>query len=62
MIDQLMILAESGASASEGLSAPTVGIGIFIILMILLGFTWLTGGAHHRSLDRKRKNSSDTDH
>lgn len=62
MIDQLMILAESGANASEGLSAPTVGIGIFIILMVLLGLTWLTGGAHHRSLDKKRKNSSDTDH
>ena len=62
MIDQLMILAESGAHASEGLSAPTVGIGIFIILMVLLGLTWLTGGAHHRSLAKKRKNSSDTDH
>ncbi|WP_394214231.1 hypothetical protein [Brachybacterium vulturis] len=62
MIDQLMILAESGADTSEALSAPTVGIGIFVLLLILLGFTWLTGGAHHRSLDRKRKNSSDSDH
>ena len=52
MIDQLMILAESGASASEGLPAPAVGIGIFITFMVLLGFTWLTGGAHHRSLDK----------
>ncbi|MDN5820312.1 MAG: hypothetical protein L0H74_07980 [Brachybacterium sp.] len=62
MIDQLMILAESGAPASEGLSAPAVGIGIFVILMILLGFTWLTGGAHHRSLDKKRKHTPDSDH
>ena len=61
MIDQLMILAESGAHASEGISAPTVGIGIFIILMILLGLTWLTGGAHHRSLDKKRRNTTDSD-
>ncbi|AXK45308.1 hypothetical protein [Brachybacterium saurashtrense] len=62
MIDQLMILAESGAEASEGLSAPAVGIGIFAILMVLLGITWLTGGAHHRSLDAKRDASGDTDH
>jgi hypothetical protein len=62
MIDQLMILAESGAPASEGISAPAVGIGIFVILMLLLGFTWLTGGAHHRSLDRKREKRTDSDH
>ncbi|HEX7351851.1 hypothetical protein [Brachybacterium sp.] len=63
MIDQLMILAESGAHASEGISAPAVGIGIFIILMVLLGFTWLTGGAHHRSLDKKQhEHTADTDH
>ena len=62
MIDQLMILAESGAHASEGLSAPTVGIGVFIILLVLLGLTWLTGGAHHRSLDKRTKSSSDSDH
>ncbi|ASK64738.1 hypothetical protein CFK39_01530 [Brachybacterium avium] len=61
MIDQLMILAESGAHASEGLSAPAVGIGIFVILLTLLGFTWLTGGAHHRSLDKKRKSTRDSD-
>ena len=62
MIDQLMILAESGAQASEGIAPPVVGIGIFLILMTLLGLTWLTGGAHHRSLDRKRKRSDDSDH
>ena len=61
MIDQLMILAESGALASEGLSAPAVGIGMFTIFMILLFFTWLTGGAHQRSLDKKR-HDADTDH
>ena len=59
MIDQLMILAESGASASEGLPAPAAGIGIFITFMVLLGFTWLTGGAHHRSLDKKNDSGSD---
>jgi type IV secretory pathway TrbD component len=60
MTDQLMILAESGTLASEGLSAPAVGIGMFIILMALLGLTWLVGGAHHRSLDKK--SSRDSDH
>ncbi|WP_114855659.1 hypothetical protein [Brachybacterium sp. YJGR34] len=59
MIDQLMILAESGAEASEGLSAPVVGIGAFIILMTLLGLTWLTGGAHQRSKDKKSDSSTD---
>src|SRR5690625_8034727 len=33
MFDQLMILAESGAAASEGIPAPFVGIGVFIMLM-----------------------------
>ena len=60
MIDQLMILAESGSQASGGLSAPVVGIGTFLILLTLLGLTWLMGGAHHRSLDSK--NDTDTDH
>ncbi len=59
MTDQLMILAESGTLASEGLSAPAVGIGMFIILMALLGLTWLVGGAHHRSLDKKNTTGSD---
>lgn len=59
MTDQLMILAESGVLASEGLSAPAVGIGMFIILMALLGLTWLVGGAHHRSLDKKNTPGSD---
>ncbi len=61
MIDQLMILAESGAGASEGVPAPFVGIGAFIILMILLGLTWLTGGAHHPSLDAETTHEHDTD-
>lgn len=61
MIDQLMILAESGTLASGGPSAPAVGIGFFVGLLALLGLVWLTGGAHHRSLDKK-KNSSTTDH
>ncbi|HJC68570.1 hypothetical protein [Brachybacterium sp. EE-P12] len=59
MIDQLMILAESGAGASEGIPAPFIGLGAFAILLILLGLTWLTGGAHHRSLDAKNDADSD---
>ena len=59
MIDQLMILAESDTLASGGLSAPAVGIGFFIILMSLLGFTWLTGGAHQRSVKKKNRTGSD---
>ena len=60
MIDQLMILAESGAGASEGIPAPFVGIGAFAILMILLGLTWLTGGAHQRSLEKKHDSTTDS--
>lgn len=59
MIDQLMILAESDTLASGGLSAPAVGIGFFIILLSLLGFTWLTGGAHQRSVKKKNRTDSD---
>ena len=59
MIDQLMILAESGAGASEGIPAPFIGLGAFAILLILLGLTWLTWGAHHRSLDAKNDADSD---
>ncbi|MGO1481504.1 MAG: hypothetical protein ACTHWF_10310 [Brachybacterium sp.] len=59
MTDQLVILAESGALASEGIPAPAIGIGMFIILMSLLGLVWLTGGAHHRSLDKKNLSGSD---
>ena len=57
MTDQLMLLAEAGAETG-GVSAPAVGIGLFLLFMVLLGITWLTGGAHHRSLDEK---SSDRD-
>ncbi|MGP9539311.1 hypothetical protein ACT3SP_14980 [Brachybacterium sp. AOP43-C2-M15] len=62
MIDQLMILAESGTLASEGVPPAAVGIGVLVILMALLGVTWLTGGAHHRSLDKKSGHTSDSDH
>ena len=58
MIDQLMILAESGAGASEGIPAPFIGLGAFAILLILLGLTWLPGGAHHRSLAAKNAAAS----
>ena len=59
MTEQLVILAESGALASEGIPAPAIGIGMFLILMSLLVLTWLTGGKHHRSLDKKNDSGSD---
>ena len=59
MTDQLVILAESGTLASGGVPAPAIGIGMFLLLMSLLGLTWLTGGAHHRSLDKKNSTGSD---
>ena len=59
MIDQLVILAESGTYASEGIPAPAVGIGFFIILMLLLGVTMLTGGEHQR---KSRKPDESGDH
>ncbi|GAA1487395.1 hypothetical protein [Brachybacterium sacelli] len=55
MIDQLMILAESGEHATGGVTPPMVGIGVFIILMILLGITYLTGGTHQRKRDETRE-------
>ena len=54
-------LVKQGTPTMGGLMF-IIGIGIFIILMVLLGFTWLTGGAHHRSLDKKSTSTSDTDH
>ena len=47
MTDQLMILAESGAGA-EGIPAYLVGVGMLIILMGLLGITFLAGGGNRR--------------
>ena len=52
MIDQLMILAEAGEHASGGVTPPMVVIGVFVTMMILLGFTYLTGGTNQRR--RKR--------
>ncbi|MFC7374730.1 hypothetical protein ACFQS2_13695 [Brachybacterium sp. GCM10030267] len=59
MIDQLMILAESGEHATGGVPAPMVGIGVFVIMMILLGVTYLTGGANQR---KRRKSDKPGDH
>ncbi|MGO2313960.1 hypothetical protein ACTXKH_13910 [Brachybacterium tyrofermentans] len=53
MIDQLMILAEAGEHATGGVTPPMVGIGVFVIMLILLGITYLTGGTHQR----KRRDS-----
>ncbi|HJB11022.1 MAG TPA: hypothetical protein H9786_10930 [Candidatus Brachybacterium merdavium] len=57
MFDQLMILAESGAAASEGIPAPFVGIGVFIMLMALLGITYLTSGENQRKRGKTDKSS-----
>lgn len=57
MFDQLMILAESGSAAAEGIPAPFVGIGVFIFLMSLLGITYLTSGSNQPRRDRTDKST-----
>ncbi|GAA1486442.1 hypothetical protein [Brachybacterium fresconis] len=59
MIDQLMILAETGENATGGVTPPMVGIGVFIILMILLGLTYLTGGTHQRKRGKSDQHGDD---
>ncbi|MFC0673780.1 hypothetical protein [Brachybacterium hainanense] len=49
MIDQLLILAENGSHASEALPPYIVGGGMFIILMCLLGITFLFSGLNQPS-------------
>lgn len=61
MLDQLVILAESGSHASEGISPFLVGGGFFVILMSLLGITYLFGGLHQHGKD-ERKPSQRDDH
>ncbi|HIY23591.1 MAG TPA: hypothetical protein H9837_04680 [Candidatus Brachybacterium merdigallinarum] len=58
MVDQLLLLAESG---SGGVPAAGVGIGAFVFLMALLGVTWLTSGANQRR-SRSETDDSGTDH
>jgi len=57
MFDQLMILAESGSAAAEGIPAPFVGIGVFIMLMALLGITYLTSGKNQPQRGKTDKSS-----
>lgn len=44
MTDQLMILAEGADHASEGISPFLVGGGFLVILLCLLGITYLFSG------------------
>lgn len=46
MIDQLLILAEAGHEASEGISPAFIGGGALLTLLVLLGLTFLTRGQH----------------
>lgn len=59
MLDQLLILAESGAHHSEGIPPYLVGIGFFVVLMCLLGITYLFSGLNHsRHLDQSARRAS----
>ncbi|MCT1654777.1 hypothetical protein [Brachybacterium muris] len=53
MTDQLMILAEAGAAA-EGIPAYLVGLGMLIILLGLLGITYLAGGVQRSGREAHR--------
>lgn len=59
MIDQLMILAEGGAQAAEGIPAPLIGVGVFVILLSLLGVTFLTSGGNQPKKPTKPSASND---
>lgn len=53
MTDTLQILAEGAEHASEGISPFLVGGGMFVILLCLLGITYLFSGLNQASA-RKR--------
>ena len=59
MIDQLMILAESGSAASEGIPAPAVGIGAFVLFLALLGIPYLAGGGNRPGRSERTDDDSD---
>ncbi|UYG16116.1 hypothetical protein BRM3_10845 [Brachybacterium huguangmaarense] len=48
MLDHLLILAEGGSHASEGVSPFLVGGGFFVFFMILLGITYLFSGLNQK--------------
>ncbi len=48
MLDHLLILAEGGSHASEGVSPFLVGGGFFVLFMILLGITFLFSGLNQK--------------
>ena len=58
MIDQLIILAEAGHEATEGVPPQYIGIGAFITMLVLLGIASLVGGSHQRDEDSEHH----TDH
>ncbi len=55
--DQLMILAEGGehAAAHGGVSPALVALGTFIILLALLGITFLSSGLNQPSVRSRKK-------
>ncbi|MGP9693184.1 hypothetical protein ACT3TZ_00985 [Brachybacterium sp. AOP25-B2-12] len=54
MLDQLLILAEGGSHASEGVSPFLVGGGAFVILLCLLGITYLFSGLNQKPSQRSK--------
>lgn len=49
MLDHLLILAEGEAHAGGGVSPFMVGGGAFVILLCLLGITYLFSGLNQRT-------------
>ena len=63
MIDQLVILAEGGSHAAEGGLPPAlVGGGFFIILMCLLGITYLFSGMNQPSARSRQGKDTGASH
>lgn len=63
MFTELVLLAEG--AASHGPSPAIIGIGAFIILMSLLGITYLFSGMHPKDAPQQRDseaNSADHGH
>lgn len=58
MLDQLLILAEGGSHASEGISPFLVGGGAFVILLCLLGITYLFSGLNQKNVRSTRDAAS----
>ena len=59
MLDQLVILAESGSESAESIAPYLVGGGFMLGLLVLLWITYLFGGLHQHGRSKSAQRDSD---